>query len=210
MHVLPPTSRTGKRVYLSLWDLFWALLSPVLALYLRDASILSTSTDWTVVIYYWVMCSGFALLAFFALRIQDGLTHYFSVHEALDIAEAVLLAELLTFGAMFTLTRLDGIPRSMPLIHGIVLLVGIIAARLAIRIVYSEPPEPQDYRTRRERFILIPLQHLKRRHELISDNRKNRIGKTDPKGFQLHPALHVAYSAKRDQLIIVVGWIACC
>ena len=155
MHVLSPTSRAGRRVYLSLWDLFWALFSPILALYLRDASILSPSTDWTVVAYYWVLSSGFALLAFFALRIQDGMTRHFSVHDALDIAEAALLAELMTFGVMFTLTRLDGIPRSMPLIHGIVLLVGIIAARLVIRIVYSAPPEPQDYRTRRERIIVI-------------------------------------------------------
>ena len=36
MFVPSPTSRTGKRVYLSLWDLFWALVSPIVALYVRD------------------------------------------------------------------------------------------------------------------------------------------------------------------------------
>jgi hypothetical protein len=35
------------------------------------------------------------------------MTRYFSVHVALDIAEAVLFAELMTFVVLFTLTRLD-------------------------------------------------------------------------------------------------------
>src|SRR5262245_50188344 len=100
MYVPSPTSRTGKRVYLSLWDLFWAVVSPLVALYLRDPSLL-TLPDWTVVGYYWLLSSGFALVAFFALRLQDGMTRHFSVHEALDIAEAVLLAQLMTCAALF-------------------------------------------------------------------------------------------------------------
>jgi lipopolysaccharide/colanic/teichoic acid biosynthesis glycosyltransferase len=153
MRIPSPTSRSGKRVYLSLWDLSWALGSPILALYLRDASIFG-STDWGV-IYYWLLSAGFALLAFFALRIQDGMTRYFSVHEALDIAEAVLFAELMTTAALFTLTRLDGIPRSMPLIHGLLLATGIIAVRMLVRVVFSQDDEILDYRCRRERIILI-------------------------------------------------------
>jgi lipopolysaccharide/colanic/teichoic acid biosynthesis glycosyltransferase len=154
MYVPSPTSRTGKRVYLSLWDLFWAVVSPLIALYLRDAEILR-QPDWTVVGYYWVLSSGFALVAFFALRLQDGMTRHFSVHEALDIAEAVLLAELMTCAALFTLTRLDGIPRSMPLIHGFILAGGLVAARLAVRIVLGSDDESQNYHSRRDRIILI-------------------------------------------------------
>src|SRR5262245_39798815 len=115
MHVPSPTSRSGNRIYLSLWDLFWALVSPILALYLRDSEIVR-SADWGVIGYYWLFASGFALLAFFAFRLQDGMTRHFSVHEALDIAEAVLFAELMTFVALFAFTRLDGIPRSIPLV----------------------------------------------------------------------------------------------
>jgi lipopolysaccharide/colanic/teichoic acid biosynthesis glycosyltransferase len=155
MHVPSPTSRTGKRVYLSLWDLFWALVSPIIALFLRDPEGLFSNPDWSAVVYYWGLSSGFALLAFFALRIQDGMTRYFSVQEALDIVEAALFAELMTCGVMFTLTRLDGIPRSMPIIHGILLAAGLIAARFVVRIVNSAPEEPPDYRTRRERTLII-------------------------------------------------------
>ena len=39
MAVPSPSSRSGTRVYLSFWDLFWAVVSPVLALYLRDPGI---------------------------------------------------------------------------------------------------------------------------------------------------------------------------
>src|SRR4051794_18504136 len=155
MQVLTPTSRNGRKVYLSLWDLAWALVTPILALYLRDIDIL-LRPEWSAIAYYWVLSSGFALLAFFVLRIHDGITRYFSVHQALDIAEAVLFAELMTCAAMFTLTRLDGIPRSMPLLHGLLLVGGLVAARLVVRIVFSsDAGDAQDFETRRERIILI-------------------------------------------------------
>ena len=152
MRVHSPTSRSGSRIYLSIWDLFWALVSPILALHLRDVDV---NADWSVIANYWVLSAGFAILAFFAFRLQDGMTRYFSVHEALDIAEAVLFAELMTFAVLFTLTRLDGIPRSMPLIHGLLLAGGLLAARVFVRIVASEDDEPPEHQYRRERIILI-------------------------------------------------------
>jgi lipopolysaccharide/colanic/teichoic acid biosynthesis glycosyltransferase len=154
VRVHSPTSRSGRRIYLSIWDLFWALVSPILALYLRDIDIQSNA-DWSVIANYWVLSAGFAILAFFAFRLQDGMTRYFSVHEALDIAEAVLFAELMTFAVLFTLTRLDGIPRSMPLVHGLLLAGGLLAARAFVRIVASEDDEPPEHQSRRERIILI-------------------------------------------------------
>src|SRR5260370_19420461 len=83
------------------------------------------------------------------------MTRYFSVHEALDIADAALFTELMTFVSLFTLTRLEGIPRSMPLTHGLLLAAGLIAARMVMRVVFSEGKEAQDYHSRRERIILI-------------------------------------------------------
>ena len=154
MRVHSPTSRSGSRIYLSIWDLFWALVTPILALYLRDVDI-QWNADWSVIASYWVLSAGFAILAFFAFRLQDGMTRYFSVHEALDIAEAVLFAELMTFAVLFTLTRLDGIPRSMPLVHGLLLAGGLLAARVFVRIAASEDDEPAEHQCRRERIILI-------------------------------------------------------
>ncbi len=154
MRVPSPTSRSGTRIYLSLWDLFWAVVSPVVALYVRDVDLV-VRADWNVLGYYWLFSSGFALVAFVALRLQDGMTRYFSVHEALDIAEAALFTELMTFVSLFTLTRLDGIPRSMPLTHGLLLAGGLIAARMVVRVVFSQDKQPLDYHCRRERIILV-------------------------------------------------------
>src|SRR5262245_51605936 len=154
MRVPSPTSRTGRRTYLSLWDLFWALTSPFLALAVRDPSLVQTA-DWNAVGSFWLASSGFALLAFFAFRIQDGMTRHFSVHEALDLAEAVLLAELMICGVMFTLTRFDGIPRSMPLIHGVLLLAGLVTARLCVRIAVGGGDQIASHQSRRERIVLI-------------------------------------------------------
>jgi lipopolysaccharide/colanic/teichoic acid biosynthesis glycosyltransferase len=124
------------------------------ALWLRDADIL-LRPDWTAVGYYWAFSFGFAVLAFFALRIQDGMTRYFSMHDALDIAEAVLFAELMTIAALFSLTRLDGIPRSTPVMHGLLLVSGLIAVRILLRIMFSERDEGEGYGCRCERIILI-------------------------------------------------------
>ena len=107
MRVPVPTSRSLKRTYLSLWDLFWAVGSPPLVLYLRDPEILFRA-DWTPVAYYWLFSTGFAVAAFYAFKIQDNMTRHFSVHEAIDIAETVLFVELMTFISLFTLTRFDG------------------------------------------------------------------------------------------------------
>jgi lipopolysaccharide/colanic/teichoic acid biosynthesis glycosyltransferase len=154
MVVPSPTSRSRKRIYVSLWDLFWALVSPILALYLRDPDIVWRAS-WSL-FDYWLLSSAFTLLAFFAFRLQDGITRYFSVQEALDIVEAVLFAELMTFVALFTLTRFDGIPRSIPLTHGLLLAAGLIAARMVMRVVLGgEGGEAVDYRRRHERVILI-------------------------------------------------------
>ena len=151
MAVPSPTSRSGSRIYVSFWDLLWALVTPIMALYLRDID--PFHADWGVVGYYWVLSTVFALLAFSAFRIQDGMTRYFSVREALNIAEAVLFAQLTTCAVTFAVTRLDGIPRMVLLVHGLLLATGLIAARMFVRIVSSD--EPLDHDSRQERIILI-------------------------------------------------------
>jgi hypothetical protein len=59
VRVHSPTSRSGSRIYLSIWDLFWALVSPILALHLRDVDL---NADWSVIANYWVLSAGFAIL----------------------------------------------------------------------------------------------------------------------------------------------------
>jgi lipopolysaccharide/colanic/teichoic acid biosynthesis glycosyltransferase len=138
---------------MSMWDMSWALVSPLLALWLGDALVLA-QRDWSLTIIYCALSSGFAVAAFFAFRLQDTRSQHFSAHETLDIAEAVLFAELLTYGFLFTLTRLDGIPRSVPLYHGLLLAGGLIFVRILTRAA-GEEERASDYRSRRERIIVI-------------------------------------------------------
>src|SRR5689334_3280805 len=155
MSLPSPTSRSGTRVYVSVWDMFWASVTPGLAIFLRNPELV-LSPDWDVLGLYWGLSTGFSLLAFFAFRLQDGMTRYFSLQEAIDVAEAVLFSELMTFLSLFTLTRLDGIPRSIPLVHGLMLLIGLIAARIIIRIAFSRNEEVTTlYRVRPERIVII-------------------------------------------------------
>ena len=133
MRLRLPSSRASFKVRLSLFDSVWALLSPLLALYLRDAAILSYD-GLLATAGYCIISLAFSLVAFSAFRVHDGMTRYFSVHDAIDVTKAVAVAAGMTFVAVFSLTRLDGIPRSTPLIHALILGVGLIGIRTFTRL----------------------------------------------------------------------------
>jgi lipopolysaccharide/colanic/teichoic acid biosynthesis glycosyltransferase len=127
------SSRGSLRIRLSLFDSGWAFLSPLLALHFRDAQILSYDGLLPTIVY----CSlslVFSLIAFSAFRIHEGLTRYFSVHDAIDVTKAVFAATCMTSVAVFTLTRLDGVPRSTPIIHALILIAGLIGVRIFNRL----------------------------------------------------------------------------
>jgi lipopolysaccharide/colanic/teichoic acid biosynthesis glycosyltransferase len=133
MRLRLPSSRGSFQIRLSLFDAVWAFLSPLLALYFRDAQILSYDGLLPTILY----CSislVFSLIAFSAFRIHDGMTRYFSVHDAIDVTKAVFAAACITYVAVFALTRLDGIPRSTPIIHALVLIAGLIGIRIFTRL----------------------------------------------------------------------------
>lgn len=115
--------------------------------------------DWNAIVIYCAISSGASVFAFLAFGLQKTVTRHFSAHEVLDIAEAVLFAQLLTYGVLFTLTRLDGIPRSVPLYHGLLLAAGLVLFRIVTRARRNERPA-SDYQLRRERIIVIGANRL--------------------------------------------------
>jgi lipopolysaccharide/colanic/teichoic acid biosynthesis glycosyltransferase len=121
------------RIRWSLFDAVWALLSPLLALYFRDAQILSYEGLLPTIVYR-SLSLVFSLIAFSAFRLHDGMTRYFSVHDAIDVTKAVFAATCMTSVAVFTVTRLDGVPRSTPIIHALVLIAGLIGVRIFTRL----------------------------------------------------------------------------
>jgi lipopolysaccharide/colanic/teichoic acid biosynthesis glycosyltransferase len=124
-----PASRGHLRIRFSLFDTIWALGSPVIALALREAPIVSI--DGSV---YILISLAFSLVAYSAFRLHDGVSRFFSVPEAWNVVRAVACAELMTCILLFTLTRLDNIPRSTVLIHALILCAGLIAIRASARL----------------------------------------------------------------------------
>ena len=137
MRLRLPSSRGSFRVRLSLFDTAWAMVSPLLALYFRDAPILSHDGV-SATLVYWALSTVFCLVTFSAFRIEDGMTRYFSVHDAVEVTKAVVVATFLTFIAVFAVTRLQGVPRSTPIIHALILATGLIGARISSRLLETK------------------------------------------------------------------------
>ena len=118
------------------FDFVCACASPLLALYFRDAYIL-TYESVSAVALYWAISVGFTLMAFLVFRLHDGISHYFSVHDALDVMKAAAFSQTMTIAVLFTFTRLDGIPRSTPVVQALILGAGLIAARAIAQALHN-------------------------------------------------------------------------
>jgi len=105
-----------------------AAVSPVVALYLRNADVASNG-DWIGAGSYALVSLAFSLITFQAAGISAIIPRFVSVSDLLRIAKVVLVGELMTATALFTVTRLDGIPRSVPAIHALLLGALLIAYR---------------------------------------------------------------------------------
>jgi lipopolysaccharide/colanic/teichoic acid biosynthesis glycosyltransferase len=132
-----PASRGSFRIRFSFFDVLWAAAAPALALYLRDVSVASSSRLEAAELYCIVSFAS-SLVAFLIFRIREGIVHHFSVHDALEVAKAVVFSGLLTMLAMFTAVRMDGIPRSTPIIHALILATGLIARRVVARVWHDD------------------------------------------------------------------------
>jgi lipopolysaccharide/colanic/teichoic acid biosynthesis glycosyltransferase len=160
MRMRSPASHGSFTIRFSVFDAVCALLSPWIALWIRGAPVLS-GVDWTTAVIYCVISFGFSLFAFLVFRTREGMTHLFSVHDALEVAKAVLLSEFLTCIVLFSATRLDGIPRTTPLIHALILSAGMIMARAFVRMVRSESDvPPTGARVSTEHIIIIGSNRL--------------------------------------------------
>jgi lipopolysaccharide/colanic/teichoic acid biosynthesis glycosyltransferase len=153
-----PSSQSALRLRWSLFDVVWAGLAPYYALVLRDAYILSYD-GMQAAIAFCLVSFVYSLLAFAVFRLRDGMARYFSVHDAGEIAKAVLMAELMTCTTLFLFTRLEGIPRSTPIVHALILGVGLVVARGLVRVSSTRFGEPR-YPFERKHIVMIGVSRL--------------------------------------------------
>lgn len=90
---------------------------------------MASNGDWVIVGSYSVVSLAFSVIAFQVFGISGIVPRYISVSDLLDVAKVVLGGELMTAIVLFTVTRLEGIPRSVPAIHALILGTGLIAYR---------------------------------------------------------------------------------
>jgi lipopolysaccharide/colanic/teichoic acid biosynthesis glycosyltransferase len=134
VRVHSPSSHARISVRLSPLDVAVAALAPILALNLRHAILWPDAVDSSVVSYCLASFS-FSLIAFAAFRIHGGIPRYLSLRDLVDLTFAVVAAELMTCVALFTFTRLEGIPRSVPAIHMLILGAGLLGVRALVRLL---------------------------------------------------------------------------
>lgn len=160
MRCQTPSSRARWRPRFSSLDLLLAALSPFLALYLRDAYILY-GNDAGLLIGYWLISLVGAAIGLAAFGIGAEIPRYYSVYDLVNVVKAVAVGESLTCGVLFAVTRLEGIPRSTPAIHALILAAGLLVVRASSHLAdrqrqRADQPRP----AREERVILVGLNDL--------------------------------------------------
>lgn len=122
-------SRPIKPAYIFAADLVAAALAPLLAHLIRKQE----AFDLTNIMSYWaasMLCSGTAFLLF---GVGRSIWRYFSWRELMPLTTAVVTAVSSASFLAFTLDRMEAVSRAEPLLHGSLLLAGLILIRVLAR-----------------------------------------------------------------------------
>src|ERR1700674_1631899 len=125
-----PSSRTRLLSRVSVFDVLWAAASAALAYVVRDAWVDRIDA---VAIYCGVAFIA-AILTFQLFKISEPMSRFFSAGDAVEVAKACAISVAVAGALLFTFTRMEETPRSLPLIHFFVLAGGLIGGRSIARI----------------------------------------------------------------------------
>lgn len=136
MRVGTPTSKSRFLWRLAPFDLSWAVIAPFIALGLRDPTLLSFKGVYSFLpnsYQYAAFTIVLAVPTFLFFRLSEGMTRFFSTHDLWAVIGATLTVVAGTSATLFVINRLDGVPRSTPLIYGLVLAGGLLGGRALAR-----------------------------------------------------------------------------
>ena len=134
--------RNPKAIVAFAHDTMIAAVSVGAALYLRLGGATFALDPATVL----TMTLSFAVIAgitFHCFGMYRGVWRYASTIDLLNIAKAVTTAILIFFPLIFTLNRLDVVPRSVPFIQWCLLIVALGGPRFAYRLLRDRPLWPR-------------------------------------------------------------------
>ncbi|NDB70081.1 MAG: sugar transferase, partial [Methylocystaceae bacterium] len=140
MRVSTPSSKTRKYLRLSPLDLALLLASPFLSLAIRGPEFIEPANFPASLppTYEYALLTFLTSLPFFLFfRASDSVSHFFSARDILSIAAATLCSVAASVYTVFSLNRLEGVPRTVPVIYGLILIVGLISSRIIARAMYE-------------------------------------------------------------------------
>src|SRR5712675_3158434 len=153
-----PSSQARLLSRLSTYDVAWAAVSPALACIVRhrgidhvDAMLTYCSTAFTA-----------SLLTFQLFKISQPMSRFFSAPDAVEVVKACSIAVAIAGAFLFTFTRMDETPRSVPLIHFLVLASGLIAGRSisSSRHRWRKAPKPESMAESVENIVVVGMSRL--------------------------------------------------
>lgn len=182
MRLGSPTSKSRLRVRIVPFDLFWAAVAPPLALALRDPTLLEPGDlphGLRPSYIFALATTASALPVFLLFRISEGMGRFFSVRDALAVCGAVATAVATSSLALFVFTRLDGVPRSTPLICALVMIAGLLFARMAARLLRGEEwadaaARPREAASNLRRVLLIGVNRFSALAIRLTDSQRPR------------------------------------
>ena len=137
LNKLKPQPRQWRNMAFVLLDMVLAGGSFILALYLRwsDAMWLHAANYWHVGA---VLCALIALCFILLTRLYRRLWRYVSLKDIHTLIKITVATLAVFYAVMFLSTRLEMLPRSVPLIHGLLMLSLLCAPRFLYRAVHEK------------------------------------------------------------------------
>jgi lipopolysaccharide/colanic/teichoic acid biosynthesis glycosyltransferase len=150
-----PTSRANRPRRIELYDVICASAAPWLAFALRDPRCFEPGLIDQAIIY-----SAISLLVAVAVLIWSGISNiiarYFSAADGYHILRTAFTSASATSMVAFFVTRLDTIPRSLPIIHFFVLGAFLVVGRLIrARFVRREKINGENNGLREQENIIV-------------------------------------------------------
>lgn len=129
-----PSSCAQLLVRVGVWDVAWGAFSPFAAYLLRDWTLPATTNRFEGVAAYCGISLLCSLFIFQWFQTSAPISRFFSVSDALNLAKACTLIAALSAALAFVFSRLDEVPRSLPVLHFLLLTSGLLGARMVLRL----------------------------------------------------------------------------
>lgn len=144
-------------------DLGCVGLSVPVALLMRENFEFSAAR-FSELIPYTVVCVAIAAIVFSAAQLNRNVWRYTSLSDVLHVLTAVTVVLLLALFATFSLNRLEGVGRSLPVIQWFFVLFAMLGFRGIVRIsgerIDRRPPQPADSPQSAEHVLIVGVSDL--------------------------------------------------